>query len=95
MSSAFIDRVLRWGKVGIGEGAYGHRHVSVVAFFGMKHRAATDRAKPEAELRSMIADADEFRSGTHDLERSRVAGKRGEHATRALLASETVAYANA
>jgi hypothetical protein len=61
----------------------------------MKNCASTDRAKPEAELRSMVARSDIFRGGAGNGKGSGIGGKRRKNAAGASLACEAMANASA
>jgi hypothetical protein len=65
-----------------------------VTFFGVKDVSPANRAEPESEPGSLIPDANVFRGGTEDFERSGKAGQGREDAAGSSLAGEAVANAN-
>jgi hypothetical protein len=69
-------------------------HRIVVTFFRVEDGSSTNRAEPEYELRSLIADANVLGGGTEDFERSGEAGQRCEDTAGPLLAGEAMAEAD-
>ena len=94
MPAAVVDRILRRWKVRISKRTHGDAHRLIVPFFGVEDGSPTDRAEPEYELGSLIADTDVFGGGTEDFERSREAGQCCEDTAGPLLAGEAMAKAD-
>jgi hypothetical protein len=93
--AAVVDGNLwRW-KFRIGERSHGDTHGLVVPDLGVKDGRTAYGAKPEQELRSLIADAAILRGVTVHLERSREAREGSKNTARASLASKTIADADA
>lgn len=95
MSATVIDRILRWRKAWVREGAHGDVHRrSFAAFFGMEHGCPADRAEPEPELGSLVTDANILSCGAKDLIGCGEAGQRGEDTARPTLTGKAVANAD-
>jgi hypothetical protein len=96
MSATVIDRILRWRKAWVGEGAHGdtHRRLFVI-FLGVEHGCSADRAEPELEPGSLVTNANVLRCGAIDLVRYREAGQHRKDTARPTLTGEAVANANA
>jgi hypothetical protein len=68
MSATVVDRILRWRKAWVGEGAHGDSHGRLfVTFFGVEHGCPADRAEPELELGSLVTDTNVLGCGAKDL----------------------------
>jgi hypothetical protein len=95
MSATVIDRILRWRKAWIGEGAHGDTHRRLfVTFFGVEHGCPADRAEPELELGSLVTNANVLGRGAKDLIRCGETGERCEDTARPALTGEAVADAD-
>jgi hypothetical protein len=95
MPAAVVDGNLRRWKLRIGERSHRDTHGFVVADLGMENSRTAHGAKPEQELRSLIADAKILCGLAVHLERSREAREGSENTARASLASKTIADADA
>jgi len=96
MPAAVVDRNLRRRKVGIIERSHGDSHGPVlVAFLGVEHGRAADRAEAESEPRALVAGAHVLRRCAMDRVGRGEAGERREHAPRPPLAGEAMADADA
>lgn len=95
MSATVIDRILRWRKAWIGEGAHGDAHRRLfVTFFGVEHGCPADRAEPELELGSLVTNANVLSCGAKDLIGCGEAGQRCKDTARPTLTGEAVANAD-
>jgi hypothetical protein len=95
MPAAVVNRNLwRW-KLRIGERSHGDTDGLIVTDFGMKDGRTAHGAEPEEKLRSLIADAKILRGVTVHFERSSEAREGSENTACALLASKTIADADA
>jgi hypothetical protein len=91
MSATVIDRILRWRKAWVGEGAHGDTHRRLfVTFLGVEHGCSADRAEPELEPGSLVTNANVLRCGAIDLVRCREAGKRRKDVVHPELQCATV-----
>jgi hypothetical protein len=95
MPATVIDRILRWRKAWIGEGAHSdsHRRLFVI-FFGVEHGCPADRAEPELELGSLITNANVLGCGAKDPIGCGEAGQCGKDTARPTLTGEAVANAD-
>lgn len=73
--------------------ADGNACTIIPALFGMEDGRSANRAEPESEPRSAVADAHVFGGFAEYLERSSEAGKRREHAAGPSLARQAMADA--
>ena len=95
MSATVIDRILRWRKAWIGEGAHGDSHGGLfVTFFGVEHGCPADRAEPELEPGSLVTNAKVLSCGAKDLIGCGEAGQRCKDTARPTLTGEAVANAD-
>src|SRR5262245_17106685 len=96
MSAAAVDRILRWGKARVGEGAHGHIHMRLlVTFLGVEQIGPPDGREPERELDSSSANANILGCSAKDLVGSGEASQRCKHTAGPTLAGEAVANASA
>ena len=95
MSATVIDRILRWRKAWIGEGAHGDTHRRLfVTFFGVEHGCPADRAEPELEPGPLVTNANVLSCGAKDLVGWGEAGQRCKDAPRPTLTGKAVANAD-
>jgi hypothetical protein len=95
MSATVIDRILRWRKAWVGEGAHGNTHRRLfVTFLGVEHGGAADRAEPEREPGSLVTNANVLRCGAEHLIGCGEGGQRGKDTARPTLTGEAVANAD-
>ena len=96
MSTTAVDRILRWGKAWVGEGANGDIHMRLLlTFLGVEQICPADGAEPEGELGSSGANANIFSCSAKNLIGSGEAGQRCKHTAGPTLTSEAVANASA
>lgn len=95
VSTAVVDGNPRRWKVRVSKRTHGDAHRLIVPVFGVEDGSPANWAEPEYELGSLIPDTNVFVGGTEYFERSREAGQCCEDTAGPLLASETVANANA
>jgi len=90
-----MDRILRWRKAWIGEGAHGDVHRRLfVTFFGVEHGRPANGAEPELELGSLVANANILGCGAKDFIGCGEAGKLCKETARPALTGEAVANAD-
>ena len=89
-----VDGNLRRREARIRKRAYGYANGVVVPVFTVEDGRAANRAKPEREPGSLIADAYVFGGSADNLEGSRKACEYRERAAGPLLAGEAVANAH-
>jgi hypothetical protein len=94
VSTAIVDRDPRRWEVRVGKRTYGDAHGFFVSLFGVEDVGPADRAEPEPESGTLIADADVLCGRAKDLERSSEACQRSEDTAGPLLTREAVAEAN-
>jgi hypothetical protein len=95
MSATVVDRILRWRKVRVGEGAHGDSHRRLfVTFFGVEHGRPADRAEPEPEPGALVTRANVLGGGAKDLIGCSEGGQCGEDTARPTLTGEAVANAD-
>jgi hypothetical protein len=95
MSATVVDRIFRWRKAWVGEGAHGHAHRRlVVTVFGVEHGCPAHRAEPELELGSLVTDANVLSCGAKHLIRCAERGQRCEDTAGPTLTGEAVANAD-
>jgi hypothetical protein len=70
MSAAIVDGNSRRWKVRVGKRTYRDAHRFLVSVLGVEDGGSANRAEPEDEPCSLIADTNVFLGGTEDLERS-------------------------
>jgi hypothetical protein len=94
MPAAVVDGNLWRRKFRIGERSHRDTYELVVADLSVENSCTAYGAKPEQELRSLIADAKILCGLAVHFERSREAREGSENTARASLASKTVADAD-
>ena len=95
MSATVIDRILRWRKARVGEGAHGDTYIRLfMTFLGMEQGRPTHRTEPKSELGSLVPDTHVLGCGARGLIGWREASQRRKHTARLTLAGEAVANAD-
>jgi hypothetical protein len=95
MSATVVDRILRWRKAWVGEGAHGDSHGRLfVTFFGVEHGCPADRAEPELELVSLVTDTNVLGCGAKDLIGGGEGSQHCKDTAGPLLTGEAVANAD-
>ena len=94
MSSAIVNRIAGWRKVGISESSDGHANTVYLSFLGVEEVGSANWTKAEPEPGTLITGPHVFRGLAEDPVGGRKACECCENAARSLLAGEAMADAD-